>query len=323
MLNSFRTFMADIIDYAGMFPPAKLKMDEAVGIYIRHRNEKKNWMLARFICPSNRLTELKNCFLKFEDKTPFRISVLSYHKSSNTNFLDNLRDVVNSVKAFLDNTGSKFTIDIIETRLPPEIFQKNNSTSVKQILECSNTLFESADLSDISLFFEINYPAGWKEVLSMVVEEFSVFSRKSLNIKRAGIKLRCGGPHPSAFIDPSTVARVIKECRDAMIPLKATAGLHHPIRHFNQRANAMEHGFLNLFGAGILALVHGLKEEHLIPILEDQTPENFVFHNASFAWKKYHASAEDIAAARRTLMTSFGSCSLTEPEEDLIKLGLF
>lgn len=314
--------MADIIDYAGMFPPAKLKMDEAVGNYIRYRKEKLNWMLARFVCPSNRLRELGNCFQKFEDKTPFRISVLSHHKKNNTNFLDNLRDVVNSVKSFLDNNGRKFTIDIIETRLPPEIFQTNSSTSVKQILECSNSLFESADLCDMSLFFEINYPAGWEKMFSTVVEEFSIFSRKSLNIKRAGIKLRCGGPHPSAFIGPSTVALVIRECRDAMIPLKATAGLHHPIRHFNQRANAMEHGFLNLFGAGILALVHGLSEEHLIPILEDKTPENFVFDNASFAWKNFHASAEDIAAARRTLMTSFGSCSLAEPEEDLIKLGL-
>lgn len=315
--------MTEIIDYAGLFPPAKLEMDEAISNYIRHRKEKQNWMLGRFICPSSRLSELERGFQKFEDKGPFRISVLGHHKKDNTNFLDNLYSDLKSIKVFLKNTEKKFAIDIIETRLPPKIFQTNNPNNVRQMLEDTDRLIESAGLGDVSLFFEITYPKGWQDILAMVVKEFSLFSRRSLAIKRVGIKLRCGRPFPAAFLEPFVIALVIRECRDAIIPLKATAGLHHPIIRFNKKAKTMEHGFLNLFAAGILALVHGFNEDRLTPILEDQNPENFVFDNSSFGWKSFRASIQEIDAARRTLMDSFGSCSFDEPNEELKKLGLF
>src|SRR5690606_38090251 len=58
MLQSIRSLMAGLIDYAGLFPPAKLDMQRAVETYARARMGTEEWVLSRFICPVSRLREL-------------------------------------------------------------------------------------------------------------------------------------------------------------------------------------------------------------------------------------------------------------------------
>ena len=41
MKNSLQTLMNGLIDYAGLFPPAKLPLNEAVAEYISHFEDKK------------------------------------------------------------------------------------------------------------------------------------------------------------------------------------------------------------------------------------------------------------------------------------------
>ena len=38
MKESLRTFMHGLIDYAGLFPPANLPLNEAIDDYIKHLN---------------------------------------------------------------------------------------------------------------------------------------------------------------------------------------------------------------------------------------------------------------------------------------------
>lgn len=47
-----------LIDYAGLFPPARLPMDDAVAQYRRAAGGPHAWLLERFICPASRLGEL-------------------------------------------------------------------------------------------------------------------------------------------------------------------------------------------------------------------------------------------------------------------------
>ncbi len=123
-----------------------------------------------------------------------------------------------------------------------------------------------------------------------------------------------------AFPFPEQVARAIAAARDAGVPMKATAGLHHPVRHYNGGVQTKMHGFLNVFGAGVLAVTHGLSVEQIQNILEDEDPASFIFDESGFAWKNIHASNEQIARARQNVV-SFGSCSFDEPREDLQALG--
>ena len=77
MFASVRALLTGIIDYAGMFPPAKLPLDQAIRNYARYRTEPESWMLGRFICPAARLEERGPFIWKlFRTGQPLRISTL-------------------------------------------------------------------------------------------------------------------------------------------------------------------------------------------------------------------------------------------------------
>ncbi|RMF59405.1 MAG: hypothetical protein D6748_06455, partial [Calditrichaeota bacterium] len=138
----------------------------------------------------------------------------------------------------------------------------------------------------------------------------------------AGFKLRCGGTEPELYPSPELVAYVLALCQRHLLPFKATAGLHHPIRHFNETEKVKMHGFLNVFGAGILADAHQLEYEQILEIVADEDPSNFLFTRNAFAWRNLRASIDEIKKAREERLLSFGSCSFDEPRDDLRKLKL-
>src|SRR5713101_4042837 len=54
-----RVLLNRILDYAGLFPPAKLPLEDALRTYLRYRKESPHrWMLGRFVCPTARLPDL-------------------------------------------------------------------------------------------------------------------------------------------------------------------------------------------------------------------------------------------------------------------------
>ena len=118
------------------------------------------------------------------------------------------------------------------------------------------------------------------------------------------------------------VAAAIATCRSVDVPLKATQGLHHPFRHHDDTIGAAVHGFLNLFSASVLAHTHDLPVRQLTEIVAEMDPGAFVFSEDRLAWREYEASADEIRAARAVALISFGSCSFSEPRDDLAALGL-
>ena len=47
--QSLRALLTGVIDYAGLFPPAKLPMDQALSNYLRYRDGPDAWMLGNFV----------------------------------------------------------------------------------------------------------------------------------------------------------------------------------------------------------------------------------------------------------------------------------
>jgi hypothetical protein len=138
----------------------------------------------------------------------------------------------------------------------------------------------------------------------------------------AGAKIRCGGPTAEAFPPPEAVAAFVVACRDAGVPFKATAGLHHPIRHVDPETGFHMHGFLNLLAAAVFAHADGLGKGELAALLAEEDPQAFTVDEDGIAAGGHRAGAEAIAAARAELFIAYGSCSFTEPVEDLTELGL-
>ncbi|MEO8383127.1 MAG: hypothetical protein ABI779_25950 [Acidobacteriota bacterium] len=58
MRESLRVLLRHLIDYAGLFPPAALTMQDAVRNYARYREGEDAWGLGKFIVPQARASEV-------------------------------------------------------------------------------------------------------------------------------------------------------------------------------------------------------------------------------------------------------------------------
>jgi len=123
-------------------------------------------------------------------------------------------------------------------------------------------------------------------------------------VKAAGAraKVRCGPTAPPV----EGLAEYVRRCRSEAIPFKATAGLHHAVR------TADQYGFLNLLAAAVFG------DEECT--LGEDDADAFALGD-SFRWREREAQADEVAAVRRSLFVSIGSCSFTEPVQELEALG--
>lgn len=58
MIESFRAMLTNVVDYAGLYPPASLSLDETVANYERYRVSRYAWMLNRLVLPIEKLQEV-------------------------------------------------------------------------------------------------------------------------------------------------------------------------------------------------------------------------------------------------------------------------
>ena len=95
-------------------------------------------------------------------------------------------------------------------------------------------------------------------------------------------------------------------------PFKCTAGLHNALRHTGDDGFE-HHGFLNVLLATRLAF-DGASTDDVVAVLEQRDAEPLL--------ALWHDQGEQAMARTRRWFTSFGSCSVAEPRDDLISLGL-
>jgi hypothetical protein len=177
-----------------------------------------------------------------------------------------------------------------------------------------------ADLG-LDLFLEVPLDDDLDATAPPLLRAMAAFNRMRDDVS-VGLKMRTGGLDPEAIPSSERVATAILACRDAGVHFKATAGLHHPVRHYDESLGTMMHGFFNLFGGAALAVVHDLDAATLVEVLEDDDPEHFRLTGYDVAWTDLSAPADAVARTRETLAISFGSCSFDEPRDDLRALGL-
>ena len=124
------------------------------------------------------------------------------------------------------------------------------------------------------------------------------------------LKFRTGGLEADRFPTPGTLASWIDAALDRETPFKCTAGLHHAFAHRDHHTGFEHHGFLNVLLATRQAF-DGATQADVATLLADHYPNDLVAL----------ARNSDLAGARRWFV-SFGSCSVTEPLDDLVGLGL-
>ena len=140
-------------------------------------------------------------------------------------------------------------------------------------------------------------------------------------------KVRTGGMTADRFPSSGELARVIAGCQARHLPLKATAGLHHPVRNefsvtgTTEGAVVLMHGFLNLLFAAVSCATWPQHPEQIERVLEERNPGAFTIERDSIRWHDASVSIADCAEARAHLLRSAGSCSFEEPIADLRHLG--
>jgi hypothetical protein len=143
-------------------------------------------------------------------------------------------------------------------------------------------------------------------------------------IKAAGrhAKIRTGGLTPDAFPLAADVVQFLTACHGAGLVFKATSGLHHvlhgryPLTYAPDSLRGPMIGFLNLFLAA--TYIHsGGPSHYALALLGDAEPAAFRFTPEAIIWRGHPFPSAQLAAARQGFCRSFGSCSFTEPVEEL------
>jgi hypothetical protein len=124
------------------------------------------------------------------------------------------------------------------------------------------------------------------------------------------LKFRTGGVEAHLFPAAATVAAWIDAALDRETSFKCTAGLHHAVRHRDHETGFEHLGFLNVLLATRAAFDGGTTSE-VAQVLDDHYANDLVAL----------ARQSDLEGARRWF-TSYGSCSVTEPLDELVGLGL-
>jgi hypothetical protein len=141
------------------------------------------------------------------------------------------------------------------------------------------------------------------------------------------MKIRMGGETADKFPKSESVVEFLRLCAFHRLPFKATAGLHHPLRSVHRLTyqpdspSGVMHGFLNLFLAAAF-LRAGMEPQRVLQLLDEQCEDALHFDSDGVNWREEHLPGAELLLARRESSISFGSCSFTEPIDDLRSLGL-
>lgn len=294
-MRSLQFLLSELVDYAGLFPPAALSLPSVVENYRDYLASDRNWMLGRLVLPLGKLSEFAETAGSL-DLPPTRISLLP-PPADDPAFEAAMDDVCT-----FNQAAHGHRIDSLEVRV-------SDAHALKRLQLVPDRL---------RCFVELP-PDRCSELLPAL---------GAANDSRLFAKIRTGGVTPDLIPPPETVARFLIECKAAGLGLKATAGLHHPVRSEYPLTyepgcpRGVMHGFLNVFVTAAIIDHHAPPHAAVVDLLETTAAASFQFTEDSICVADFRVSAENIAATRQSFAVSFGSCSFTEPVDDLVALNL-
>ncbi|HEX6292540.1 MAG TPA: hypothetical protein VFZ66_25360 [Herpetosiphonaceae bacterium] len=298
-MYSIHILMKQIIDYAGLFPPAALAMQPAVASYAEYRQQEDAWALGRFILPVSRLSEFEGAS---RDLLPRDASVDPWHLS--VLGTADLKSDLAAIQAFnrrhtrADQGAAQ--IDTIELK----------AASAEEVLSAMQLIG-----GDFTAYFEIPIASDPQSLINA--------------IGRVGgcAKVRTGGTRQEMFPDPGDLIRFIDACVTSGVPFKATAGLHHPLRsvyrltYDHDSATGTMYGFLNVF-LSTAFVAAGMDVDGAMQVLLEESAEAFRFEDSGILWRNHRLDTDVLSQVRQQFAISFGSCSFQEPIDELKAMQL-
>ena len=299
-MSALKNLVTEIVDYAGLFPPAQLPLEQVVENYEEYLSGDFGWMLSRLVLPIGKLPE-------FERQSPF---VQSEHRWKISALIPPVSDpgfeaAIQSLNGFNErySPNNKAVIDNIEIKAP----------TIELVNKTAGSIPEG-----IAAFLEIphaEYPTDHIKAIA-AADQRNLFA-----------KIRTGGVTEDLIPSATQVASFIVACAEHEVGMKATAGLHHPIRGSYRLTYADDpdcgtmFGFLNVFLAGCFAYAGHQNKEFIANVLSESDTSAFAVTEDGIQYQSHKISAQRIKEIRDTKLTTFGSCSFTEPTTELQQLG--
>lgn len=312
--NGLVALLSNSIDYAGIFPPAELPLEEAFALAAGFRRRATHpWLLAKSVLPLSDIlgTTPQQQFQLGSDGALVLFAALACGPKPKRAIEEVISEDLAAIQAFNDQFQvgpMPMKITCVESKLILDAL-KNPAQAIDALDRVFALIQKSKVAREISWFFEVQTEGLERGVLNSVAAEIAADS----GLLNVGLKVRTGGQRVP---DVDELSTFIDVCRSQSLKLKATQGLHHPFTHGSQ------FGFINLMTAVTLAYAEGaaFDSAKIADCLGETDKKQFSFSSTSMSWKGHSLSLKAIESARLQHQLCFGSCSLDEPDEYLTEL---
>lgn len=310
-IDARHDLLARLVDYAGLFLPATLSMTDAVAEYRAARSGPNAWMLGTFVVPATLLDDLAAVLVgsMSGEEPPWQVSVILEGEGAGG---------AAHAAAFGALMAPAVELVGAEIRLPDAVVDGRSASEAARRARTSATS-ASGVAASVMAYLEVPATTAAPGGVTRAVEAIAIL--RSQIARPLGAKLRCGGATPDLFPSPQVVAEFLVACRDNGLSFKATAGLHHAIRHHDEDLDVVRHGFLNLLVAVALA-ESGADVDVIASVVAERESARLMVGASGLAWGDLRADAATVKNIRTARFASYGSCSFDEPIEDLTALGI-
>jgi hypothetical protein len=310
--------LAELIDYAGFFPPAGLTVGQSAANYAADQAGDMAWMLGRLVLPTTQLATL-GASLPTTQTGLVRISAVV--PPVGTDAAD-FRGGLAAIADFNRRFSGRAVVDALECKVD-DLSQWDVARAASAALPLKR-FWELALDDSLEPLLAALAAANRQDRLPRLVGNSS-----DDWVPAHAAKIRTGGVTPSAIPAVARVARFIAACAGAAVAFKATAGLHHPLPAEYPLTYAADapcgrmHGFLNVFLAATAVWRGSTGDSAALvsEILSVADAAEFQVLPAGIRWREQLWTVADLLATRREFALSFGSCSFSEPVADLRGIG--
>lgn len=285
-------YLEELIDYAGIFPPAALTSIDAANEYGSLIESKDSWIVGNIAWSVERLAD----FESFADKSlDWSFAAIGRQSSDATSFTDARKADQLEMDRFL-SAFSDAEIATYEFKIPHLDLVERATKQFKSLAKTTDVYFELPWEMDIS------------EALATIA-----------GAEIYQVKFRTGGLKKEMYPASEQLANAIKQSIDLEVPFKLTAGLHEPIAHQESSNGADAHGFLNVIAATSLAYHDDASIKSMVEILNLREESRWKVSSKGIEFDNTSLSSASLDEVRG-MFTSFGSCSVQEPLAGLNRL---
>jgi hypothetical protein len=285
-MKAIESVLAELFDYAGLYPPAALDMHTAVRHYLESGRSAHRRALGRFVIDLERFPYLWDAAGDYV--RGMRLTVL-VSPDADWDDLHRLAD-------------KGYAIEAVEIKAAPP-------AEIERLASCVP--------AGLKVYFEVPICAAPP---AAILDAIAAVGAR-IKIRMGGLAAEAF-PSPQAVAQMLAELSARRLLFKATAGLHHPVRGRHSLTSFPQSATAVMHGFMNLACAAAL-LYFGGEAAEARHILEEEWPGAWEVRPDAILWGENGWNVEELQEVRQRFFIGIGSCSFNEPMRELEALGWF